>query len=512
MLQRIHWHAPHPRPLWDALTSRAIEQAALAQQAPFTLMERAGLSVAQLAQAIAPHARRAWVLCGPGNNGGDGLVAARHLAQRGLHVLVHWLGHPSDRSTDTLHAWQAAQQSTLQWLTPDAIPSLDAEDLVIDALLGLGQRERTERICSPLQQLLQHSYTQPAHALAVDTPTGLNPDCGTWLAGYAPPPTWQPSSRHTLSLLTLKPGLFTGHGRDACGTVWWDDLGCQHALQQSPPSAWLSAAPCASPRPHNSHKGSFGDVLVIGGAPGMAGAAILAAHAALHHGAGRTLLHLLSHPDISQSIAADVMLPDAARTQALIPHATIVCGCGGGDAIGAWLPLALTQAPQLVLDADALNTMARDAVLQTALRARRQRGQATVLTPHPLEAARLLHCTTAEVQAQRLHAAQQLAEQLQCTILLKGSGSIIASPEETPHINPTGNARLAIGGTGDVLAGLIAARWHPDASAHTAATHGAWEHGAAADQWPPHCALTASGLAQAQATLPPQAHTAVIKK
>lgn len=499
MLQRIHWHAASPRPLWNAQASRAIEQAALAKPHHPSLMQRAGLSIAQLAQAIAPHARQAWVLCGPGNNGGDGLGAASHLAQQGLKVSVHWLGATAQCSTDTFSAWKSAQQHPVTWLPPSSIPQLEAEDIVIDALLGLGQRAKPQTSPTPLQQLLHASYASPAHALAVDIPTGLETDHGTWLPGYAPPSTWAPSSRHTLSLLTLKTGLFTASGRDACSTIWWDDLGCAAQLEQAAPSAWLSACALPPQRLHNSHKGSFGDVLVIGGAPGMAGAAILAANAALHHGAGRTLLHLLGDiPLGAHNIPPDVMQPDASSTRAQLPHATVVCGCGGSDAIAAWLPDVLALAPRLVLDADALNAVARDTELQTALRARQGRGQATVLTPHPLEAARLLQCTTAEVQAQRLHATQTLAEQLQCTVLLKGSGSIIASPGETPHINPTGNARLAIGGTGDVLAGLVAARWSAHTPPHHAASQGAWEHGALADQWPRQHALTASGLAQAQ--------------
>ncbi len=496
MLQRIHWLNPTPQPLWNAQRSKQIEQQALSLPQQPSLMERAGQATAQLACAIAPHAHQAWVLCGPGNNGGDGLVAARHLAQRGLTVWVHWLGTPDTCSADSLRAWQQLADSPVQWLTPEHIPTLQADDIVIDALLGLGQQARPASQDTPLQQLLQCSYASPAHALAVDVPTGLATDSGVWLPGFEPPAHWQPHSRHTLSLLTLKPGLFTHHGRDACGQIWWDDLTCGDVLQQHPPTAWLNAAPARTQRRHNSHKGSFGDVLVIGGASSMAGAAILAASAALHHGAGRTLLHLLAPSTNSHhTIAPDLMQPDANSTRALLGSATVVCGCGGGSAIHAWLPEVLQQAPRLVLDADALNAIAQDAHLEAVLQARRAQGQATILTPHPLEAARLLQQSTAEIQSHRLQAAQTLAERLQCTVVLKGSGSIIASPGQTPHINPTGNARLAIGGTGDVLAGLIAARWQQQPSAHLAACEAVWEHGAMAENWPGTQPLTASALA-----------------
>ena len=486
----------HPIPLWSTQTSRALEQVALLTPHTPSLMQRAGHSVARVAQAIAPHARQAWVLCGPGNNGGDGLVAAQHLAARGLQVWVHWLGTPEHSSTDTLHAWTALQQHAIQYLPFHEVPPLTHQDIVIDALLGLGQHNSPHPSSAPLLQILHNSYNCHAHALAVDIPTGLDADHGTWFPGYAPPDTWQPQSRHTVSLLTLKPGLFTADGRDACGQIWLDDLDCPSPTI-SQPTAWLNTPSTPSHRRHNSHKGTFGDVLVIGGATSMHGAAILAANAALHHGAGRTLLHLLA-PTPSHTLAADIMQLDASQARAQLPHATVVCGCGGGQAIAAWLPEAILLAPRLLLDADALNALAHDSTLSSAVRARRARGQATILTPHPLEAARLLQTSTANIQAQRLTATQTLAQRLQCTVLLKGSGSIIASPEHVPHINPTGNPRLAIGGTGDVLAGLIGARWRSHAHPHQAACAGAWEHGALSDQWPNHQTLTASRLACAQ--------------
>ena len=190
-----------------------------------------------------------------------------------------------------------------------------------------------------------------------------------------------------------------------------------------------------------------------------------------------------------------------------LEHTTVVCGCGGGDAVRAVLAPVLQSAAQLVLDADALNAIAADSALQTALQTRAQRGQPTVLTPHPLEAARLLGSNTANatnaninaahVQAQRLQAAQQLAERFGCVVVLKGSGTVVAAPGQTPHINPTGNARLASAGTGDVLAGMIGARWAAhSASAFDAATSAVFAHGLAADGWPAQQALTASLLAQ----------------
>ncbi|WOP16451.1 NAD(P)H-hydrate dehydratase [Ottowia sp. SB7-C50] len=306
--------------------------------------------------------------------------------------------------------------------------------------------------------------------------------------------------RHTLTLLTVKPGLFTGQGRDACGTLWFQDLGV-HSDDGVPPTAMLCGAPGASPRPHASHKGSFGDVAVIGGVSNasrgasMAGAALLAASAALHGGAGRVYVGLLGDGGPTLDVVqAELMFrrPDELPLDAM----TVVCGCGGGDAVRDALPAVLQAAARLVLDADALNAIAQDTALQAALTARAARGQATVLTPHPLEAARLLATDTRHVQADRLRAAQTLATRFACVTVLKGSGSVIAAPDELPRINATGNARLATPGSGDVLAGLTGARMAGGMPAFDAACAAVYHHGLIADGWPADRALTASALAR----------------
>ena len=300
-------------------------------------------------------------------------------------------------------------------------------------------------------------------------------------------------AQNTLTLLTLKPGLFTASGRDAAGTVWFDDLGAD--LSNEAASAWLAGAPASAPRQHASHKGSYGDVAVIGGAPGMAGAALLAASAALHSGAGRVFTCLLDGNSTGFASAQPELMLRAPESLDLATMA-VVCGCGGGTAVRALLPRVLSTAASLVLDADALNAIATDPSLQTLLRQRAQRGAATVLTPHPLEAARLLDTTTPAIQADRLRAAQQLADAYQCTVVLKGSGSIVATPGSVPSINPTGNAKLATAGTGDVLAGMVGAALAAGRPAPDAALTAVWHHGTLADQWPTKKPLTASKLAQ----------------
>ena len=227
----------------------------------------------------------------------------------------------------------------------------------------------------------------------------------------------------------------------------------------------------------------------------MTGAALLAASAALHAGAGRVLVSLLD----KNPIGVDLQQPELMmRPYPQLPIATLtlVCGCGGGDAIAAVLGDAMARAPRLVLDADALNAIAADPSLKSQL-IQRSTTQATILTPHPLEAARLLGCDTAQVQRNRLAAAQELADRLQCTVVLKGSGTVTAAPGRIPTVNPTGNGLLSTGGTGDVLAGMLGTRLASGLAPYEAAWIAVYQHAALADQWPPNAALTASALARA---------------
>ena len=476
-MQRI---VPGPaHALYTAGATRTLEASAAASLPPHTLMQRAGLATARLALALAPHAQRWWIACGPGNNGGDGLEAALHLQVWGKTPLVSWLGSPEHAPADARTSHARAAAAGVQFVNE---PPADCE-AAIDALLGTGSSRPPE---GRLAQWITHLNTLTVPVLAVDLPSGLDADTGrAWALSV--------QATHTLSLLTLKPGLYTGQGRDHSGEVWFDTLDVD--ASGHPPQALLNAAAVPSERRHASHKGSYGDVAVIGGAPGMGGAALLAARAALHHGAGRVYVGLLDGSGLLLDPGQpELMLRDPA---ALDPATlSVVAGCGGGDAIRSVLPRLLSAAPRLVLDADALNAIARDPQLQTQVHARQGRGHATVLTPHPLEAARLLGCSAAEVQQDRLHAAQELQQRHRCCVVLKGSGTVIAAPEARPVINPTGNARLATAGTGDVLAGLIGARLAAGAEAFEAACAAVWLHGHAADAWPPAQPLTAGALAQ----------------
>lgn len=483
-------------PLYATPDLRVLEST-LQAQSPQPLMHRAGLAAAHLALALAPHARRIWVAAGPGNNGGDGLEAALHLRHWGHDVRVSLMqGHtptPADAQASLHRARQAGVPITtdlpLPWLR-----DMDSRDLCIDALLGIG----ASRPLSPaLRKWVQTLNQSPAPVLALDVPTGLNPESGQWL-GCEDADALAVQADHTLSFIAVKAGLFMGHGRDACGQIWLEPLGHTHTQGSPLLQAQLNGCHTQHTPLHASHKGSHGDVAVIGGEAmaargmGMTGAAMLAATSALHAGAGRVLLSLLS-AQACDSAAPDLMQCD--WRQLALEKLHVVCGCGGGMSVREALPAVLQQAAHLVLDADGLNAVAQDPGLQAALRARAGE-RPTVITPHPLEAARLLGSTTAAVQSQRLQAAQRLAERFQCTVVLKGSGSVLAAPGQTPRINTSGNGLLATGGTGDVLAGLIGARMAQGLGAWPAACSAVAQHGQAANDWPVGQALTANRLAR----------------
>jgi hydroxyethylthiazole kinase-like uncharacterized protein yjeF len=472
-------------PLHDVAASRQIEQQAQVGLPPHALMRRAGAALAGLTRALHPHAHRVWIACGPGNNGGDGLDAAIHLLAAGWSVEVSLIGDPQHLPADAADAYARARSAGISIHTntrPAQMP-----EVAIDALLGLGSRRAPT---GELASLIATLNALACPVLAVDLPSGLNADTG------------QPHgdacvvADHTLSLLTLKPGLFTAAGRDHAGEVWFEPLG----TSLSGASAMLSGAPAiVTDRRHARHKGSFGDVAVVGGAAGIAGAALLAARAAHAAGSGRVYVDVLD--------AATPISLDAVRPELMFRHgwwqtasaeaATVVAGCGGGTAIRQALPRLLSTAGRLVLDADALNAVSADPALATLLSARHERHRETVLTPHPLEAARLLNTDTASVQSDRLAAAGRLAKQFGCVVVLKGSGSVIAAPDGALWINGTGNAALASAGTGDVLAGWVGGCWSASGcGALEAARHAAWLHGLAAEL-NPTAPLRAADLVEA---------------
>jgi len=489
--------------LLGVAATRRIEGEALAALPPFTLMARAGEAVARLAIALAPHARRIVVFAGPGNNGGDGIEAATRLCDWGKPTTVLRVGVAATLPSDASQALARASEAGVDIRDFDADEAIagDRPDLVIDALLGIGASRPPEGAIAAAIGRIADLAALGARVLAIDVPSGFDVDRGQPLG------TACVGADDTLTLIAPKPGLFTGSGRDHAGRTWCARLGVDSPSGSA--DAWLVGTgdpSCAvSARRHASHKGSFGDVAVVGGAPGMAGAAWLAARAAHAAGAGRVFVDLVGERAgmNEASTEVDPVRPElmsrrawAESDAAVIAATTVVCGCGGGDAVRATLPKLLSVAVRLVLDADALNALAADPSLLALAAARARRGHATILTPHPLEAARLLGATAASVQADRLSATRELAARLGSVIVLKGSGTVICAADGTARVNATGNASLASAGTGDVLAGWIGGRWASlTANAFDTATRAVIEHGAAAEPQRPG-ALRAADLVE----------------
>ena len=472
----------HATPIYRTHEIREIEAAAGA----LPLMERAGLAAAELARTVAPESGRPiLVIAGPGNNGGDAFVIARHLREWWFKLTVVFTGDQSKLSRDAgaaLTAWRRVGGSTV-----DRIPPATDWGLVVDGLFGIGlQREVT----AGHAELIAAINAMNAAKLAVDIPSGLDSDTGR-VMGYAV------RADHTITFIAVKPGLLTRDGPDHCGELHIAGLGIAAAALKPPRGIIIGDAILGQAlrrRRRNTHKGDYGSLAIIGGAHGMVGAALLAGRAALKLGAGRVYLGLIAHDaplvDMTQP---ELMLRSADEALKLDNMTALAVGPGLGQSPDAafYLEWAVASPLPLVIDADGLNLLGASAKLKIALQ---QRSAATVLTPHPAEAARLLGCGTPEVQRDRVAAAIALAEGLRSHVVLKGAGSICAAPGGTWSINVSGNPGMASAGMGDVLAGLIGALLAQGVEPNTALHAGVYLHGAAAD------ALVAQGTGPAGLT------------
>lgn len=466
--------------LYSVAQIRAIEQAALAALPSFTLMQRAGQAAAKHALKIVGPSRQenhVLLLAGPGNNGGDALEAAACLAREGVAVTVLLFAEVERQSSESNCAYAHAKHSAVYFAPPDEFERVINSShwsLVIDGLFGIGL---ARPITEPLHSVVKLVNSLTCGVLSLDVPSGLDADTGDIVGPHGV----AVRATDTITFIGNKPGLHTSHGRDYAGRVLVADLDIEssffcttHAMLNEPElfSAFLR------PRPHNSHKGSFGDVIVIGGAHGMSGAVILAARAAAKCGAGRVFAAFIAEPPAYDSMQPELMCRRAQDMDVSSTAVTIGPGLGNSDAAHEILTRTILADAPLVIDADALNLIASDSTLRQKLRGRKH---LALLTPHPLEAARLLNSSAAQIQADRLAAAQELATGLNAVVLLKGSGSVIAQPNRDLAINTTGNPALATAGTGDVLAGICGALLAQGWPVWHAALGGCWLHGAAAD-------------------------------
>ncbi|GGC99701.1 NAD(P)H-hydrate dehydratase [Undibacterium terreum] len=472
--------------LYSVQQIRAMENAATSTLPPETLMRRAGVASAAYAKLLLKGASaNVLVIAGPGNNGGDALETAHLLADDGYAVSVMLCGDITQFSADAQQCYRRALSSKVQFFGPDYLNEARPEQwaLAIDGLFGIGlSRPVSGGFYAVVERLNKLSALYRIPVLSLDVPSGLDADTGQVVGqqGIAVHAT------HTLTFIGNKPGLHTGAGKDYAGEVEVADLAIDQQLRQLPKaqlSNQLMFSSILKPRPHNSHKGRYGDVLILGGAPGMAGAAVLAARAAAHCGAGRVFTGFIAEPPVYDSQNPELMFRRAADADFSADAVVIGPGLGQSTAAKQLLYKALQQAAKLVIDADALNLIAVDSGLQGLLS---KRSGATVLTPHPLEAARLLEISGLEVQADRLHAARTLAQRFSATVILKGSGTVIADKEGYVFINHTGNPALATAGTGDILAGICGTLLVREAPAIDVAGLAACLHGQAADRLVEH--------------------------
>ncbi|MFH1044115.1 MAG: NAD(P)H-hydrate dehydratase [Pseudomonadota bacterium] len=461
------------RPVYLTEDIRALERVAAERPGAAPLMQLAGLAAAEFArELLGDCGRKVLVLAGPGNNGGDAFEVAAQLKRWFYRVELVFAGDEHQLSEDALAAlrkWRACGGKPYA-----APPAALRPDLVVDGLFGIGLTRALE---GGYAELIATINRLPGPKLALDIASGINADTGA-IMGTALRAT------HCISFIALKPGLLTLDGPDHCGEIRVADLGFDLGALPASKGATTSSAllrQALPPRPFNFHKGKAGSVGVLGGAHGMVGAALLAGRAALKLGAGKVFLGLLTdRPPYVDYAQPELML----RTPRELLEAGMITVFAAGPGMGTaksaeqLLREALDANVPLVLDADALNVIAASKTLQGRLPKRRA---PNVLTPHPAEAARLLGCTTAAVQADRVHAALDLARRYRAVAVLKGNGSVIADPDGGWLINASGNPGMASAGMGDVLTGMIASLLAQGADARAAAAAAVWLHGAAAD-------------------------------
>jgi ADP-dependent NAD(P)H-hydrate dehydratase / NAD(P)H-hydrate epimerase len=470
-----------PEALYSADQTRELDRLAGEAGLPGEeLMERAGRAAFELLLSRWPATSRPAVLCGGGNNGGDGYVVARLAREAGLEPQVYYLRDPRQMKGDALTMALRARDAGVP-MRPLSVDDLPADaPLLVDGLFGTGI---SGALREDMRVLIEALDRLGKPVLALDVPSGLNADTGA--------PAGAVLSAHcTITFIGVNRGLLTGAGPVHSGELLFDDLGVDRSVYQRIDRPVWRPTPAhlrqwLPPRRRDAHKGHFGHVLVVGGDHGFAGAPLMTAQAAARCGAG--LVSLATRPEHAPAVLArqpEIMVrgvDGADQLRPLLEKASVVA-VGPGLGAGPWgrvlLEHVLESGLPLVIDADGLNLL-----VEMDVDARDN----WVLTPHPGEAARLLGSDGATVQADRFAALESLTARYGGTVLLKGLGTLVRGDGGTALISD-GNPGMATGGMGDVLTGVIAALHAQGAPGYQAAALGAMAHARAADR-----AATADG-------------------
>ena len=444
------------------LDQSAVEQDGISE---IELMRRAGESVWQEISCRWPQISKITIFAGTGNNGGDAFVVAICARAHAVEVQLLVMGDLSKQSKTSQHfsnQWFEAGGETSLWQDQPL-----TGELIVDGLLGIGLKRELDQ---GMQALIQNINSYPVPCVAIDVPSGINGLTGN-------PQPLAVIADLTVTFIGIKTGHKLAQGPDHSGELIFEDLGISTAARQLVPPSLAVIESCRLPslRRKDSHKNHFGHVLVIGGNRGMSGAVTLAARAALRSGAG--MVTALVHPQCQSHLALvpEVMVHAWDALESMIPKASVILvGPGlGTDSETTRMMQLLQKANQpMVIDADALHTDFLNSLNSSQV----------VITPHPGEAARLLGCSTAEIQQDRISSCRQLADTFGASCVLKGSGSLVAS-QETMEINIRGNAGMAGAGMGDVLGGIIAALIGQGLDCYEAARTAVYLHAICAEQF-----------------------------
>lgn len=458
-----------PIKLYRAAQVRELDRIAIQERGipGFELMSRAGYAVFQCLRNKWPYAKSVAVFCGSGNNAGDGYIIARLAREAGLSVTVYPVSDPEKLTGDALTAYRKFAEA--KGAVVPFRSDLDIEtDVTVDALLGTGL---DRPVSGAYAEAIAFINKNQKHVIAVDIPSGLNADTGNIMACAV-------KAECTVSFIGLKQGLFTGQAADYCGEIFYASLAVPDDVFEAVPSRTVRVIKTRLPnRDSYSHKGNYGHVLIIGGDLGYSGAARMAGEAALRVGSG--LVSIATRPEhagLMNLNRPELMchgVENTGQLPALLEKADVIIigpGLGQSDWASDLFSAAVNSQKPLVIDADGLNLLARAPFVKPNW----------ILTPHPGEAARLLQCSTAEVQQDRFASTTAIQAKFGGVAILKGSGTLIASEHELA-VSTSGNPGMASGGMGDVLSGVIAGLLAQGLALKDAAQQGVHIHGLAAD-------------------------------